>query len=95
MILPGDNWELKIKQAIEKADYFLPLLSCQYNNKELHHAMHQQSSLPEDKRFIIPILLDDCDAPYNLKKFSPLKITDENWAKKLLQSLAPLPRIDS
>ena len=95
MILSGDNWQLKAEQAIEQADYFLPFLSCQYNNEELHYAMYQQSLIPKEKRFIIPILLDDCDAPYNLKKFSPVKITDESWFEKLLKSMAPIPRTSS
>jgi hypothetical protein len=91
IILAGDHEQLKIEQAIEKADFFLPLLSCQYHNKELHHALHRQSSLPEDKRYIIPILLDECDPPYNIKKFKSMKITDEDWLKKLLKSMAPIP----
>jgi hypothetical protein len=93
--LPGDNPQTRMAQIIEQIDYFIPILSCQYNNRELHLAMHQQSSLPEHKRFIIPIQLDDCDIPNSLKKLTPLKMTDKNWLNTLLKSMVPIPHTGS
>jgi hypothetical protein len=89
--LPGDNPETRMAQIIEQVDYFLPMLSCQYNDKELDRAMQHQSLFPENKRFIIPIQLDDCDIPLNLRKLTPLKLTDKEWLNKLTRSMAPLP----
>jgi TIR domain len=95
MLLPGDNWQLRIEQAIEEADYFLLFLSSQtidrigYKNRELHLALYQQSLRPADKRFIVPILLDDCKPPHDLQKLNWVKTTDQNWFKKLLKAIAP------
>jgi len=72
MLLPGDDWQHRIEQAIEEADYFLLFLSSQtidrvgYKNRELNLALYQQSLRPAGKRFIIPILLDECQPPHNL-----------------------------
>ena len=95
MILPGDNWQLKIEQAIEKTDYFLLFFSCKatnhigHYNREIEHALYEQSQHPIGKRFIIPIQLDECDMPHNLKKFIWLKTADKNFYKKLLMAIAP------
>jgi len=64
-LMPGDDWEMRIEQAIEKADYFLLFLSKQteekigYKNREIQFALRQQSFRPRGKIFVIPILLDE------------------------------------
>ena len=94
-LLPGDDWDMKIEQAIEKADFFLIFLSGQtidrigYKNKELRLALEQQSYRPRGKIFIIPILLDACEPPHDLRKLNWLRSTDDGWFDKLVKSIAP------
>jgi hypothetical protein len=96
MLLPGDDWQNRIEEAIEAADYFLLFMSSQtidrngFKNRELQLALYQQSLRPEGKRFIIPILIDDCKPPRELRKLHWLKTTDEGWFKKILKAIAPL-----
>ncbi len=65
-LLPGERWEIAIRQAIENAHYFIALLSSGsvskkgYVQKELRLAMDVLDTIPEDKIFIIPARLDDC-----------------------------------
>ena len=94
-LLPGSNWELDVEKNIETADYFLLFLSKEtqekigYKNRELQLALKQQSYRPEGKIFIIPILLNDCDLPHNLRSLNWLKISEEDWFTKLLKVITP------
>jgi TIR domain len=94
-LMPGDDWEMRIEQGIEKADYFLLFTSRQtedkigYKNREIQLALKQQSYRPRGKTFIIPILLDDCDPLYDLRNLNWLKLTDESWFEKLVRTIAP------
>lgn len=95
MLLPGDDWLHLIEQAIEQADYFLLFLSNKtmdrvgYKNREFKLALYQQSLRPVSKRFIIPILLDDCNPYHEIANLNWLKITDDGWFTKLLKAIAP------
>ena len=95
MLLPGDNWQQRIEQAIEEADYFIIFLSSQtmdrtgHKNRELHLALIQQSLRPVGKRFIVPILIDDCTPPRELNQLNWVRTTDHGWFKKLLKATAP------
>lgn len=65
-LLPGQNWELAIEDAISKSGYFLALLSANsvertgYVQKELKIALGKLSLFPVTKVFIIPVRIDDC-----------------------------------
>lgn len=95
MLLPGDDWQNRIEQAIEEADYFLLFMSSQtidrngFKNRELQLALYQQSLRPEGKKFIIPILIDDCKPPRDLSGLHWVKTTDEDWFMKILKAIAP------
>ncbi|MEX0965838.1 MAG: toll/interleukin-1 receptor domain-containing protein [Bacteroidia bacterium] len=96
-LLPGDDWEAKIEEAIEKSDYVLVFLSSKtidkvgYKNKEIKYALDQYSLRPSGKRYIIPILLDECTPPREFKGIHWLKATEENWFEKLLVSIGKYP----
>jgi len=63
----GQQWEKKIKKAIQDSDYFLILLSSDilenkgYIHKELRLAMDYSMCIPNTKSFIIPVRLDNCN----------------------------------
>lgn len=68
---PGDNWRLKIKQAI--AEDALVVVACfskrslaravSYQNEELALAIEQLRLRRPDVPWLIPVRLDDCDIP--------------------------------
>lgn len=74
-ILPGQDWDLEIKRAIRKADYFLACLSSfsidrrGYFHKEIKMALDILDEIPEGKVYLIPVRLDDCILPERLKKW--------------------------
>jgi len=92
-LLPGDLWEEKILNGIDKADYVFVFLSSKtlnragYKNKELRYILDQYSLKPFGKKYIIPILLDDCNPPRELSQIQWLKISENGWMKKLLAAI--------
>ena len=64
-LLPGERWSDRISEEIQKADFFILLLSRQsfirrgFLQKELHLALEVLEQVPLDQRFLIPVLLDD------------------------------------
>lgn len=97
-LLPGDDWEEKILEAIEKSDYFFLFLSSKslnrsgYKNKELKYALEQADLRPlTNKKFIIPILLDDCEPPRELRSIQWIKVTEDGWFKKVIASIGESP----
>lgn len=95
LLLPGDEWERRIEEAIEKCDYFLLFLSAGtirrngYKNREFRLAENEASRRSPGTRFIVPILLDDCEPPRELNSFHWLRTSDDDWMKRLLRSIAP------
>ena len=63
---PGQRWELAIKDAISGSQYFLLLISKNstgkrgYYQREIRLALRVLEEVPDDKIFLIPIRLDDC-----------------------------------
>jgi len=93
-LLPGDDWEIRIEEGIERADYVLVFLSPSsisktgYVQKEFKYALEQQELRPSGKRFIIPILLEPCDPPREFRKLHWLKYWEIDSYETLRRSLS-------
>jgi len=74
-ILPGQEWDAIIQKAIKKAAIVIICLSKQsvrkrgYLNKEINWALDRQKEMLPEDIFIIPVKLDPCELPENLKNF--------------------------
>lgn len=92
-ILPGDRWESKIEIAIEKSEYVMVFFSSKtlnrsgYKNKEIHYILDQAKYRPLGSRYIIPVLLDDCEPPREFKELHWLSHGKNGWLEKLLEVL--------
>jgi hypothetical protein len=92
-LLPGDDWKLEIENGIDRSDYILVFLSSSsvnkegYFQKELKIVLERRELKPEGARYIIPILIDDCEPPKAFKDIHWLKMKSEGWYDKLLQAL--------
>ncbi|MGD9729008.1 MAG: toll/interleukin-1 receptor domain-containing protein [Nitrospiraceae bacterium] len=90
---PGDKWKLKIDQAMESADYVVVFLSSSstkktgYFQKELRRALEQQELRPEGLRYVIPVLIDDCEPPSALREFHWLRLDGDGWYQQLLAAI--------
>ena len=95
-LLPGQDWRLKIEDAVETSDIVIICLSHNsvtkegYVQKEIRYAREIALEKPEETIFIIPLRLDGCDVPRGLRFYQWVDYfgekKDEAY-KALLESL--------
>lgn len=72
-LLPGQDWRVKIEEAVEEADAVIICLSNHsvskegYIQKELRYAREIALEKPEEAIFLIPLRLDECEVPRGLR----------------------------
>lgn len=92
-ILPGQKWELNIRNAINDSRVVIVCLSSHwvseksFVHKELKTALEVMDLFPEDHAFIIPVKLDDCDIPDKLKDLQYVEISQRGYLDQLQQAL--------
>ena len=73
-LLPGQNWQRTIEEAIEASDFFVACFSRQSVRKksafqaEIRYALECARRLPLDETFLIPVRLDDCTVPSRIQR---------------------------
>ena len=74
-ILPGQAWEGKIVEAVEKSHAVIVFLSTAvmardgFFHKEIRLALDTAEEKPDGTIFIIPVRLDDCEVPTRLSVY--------------------------
>lgn len=92
-ILPGEQWEHAIQQALEQAKLILICCSCNSISKsgwvqrEIRRATYLAEGMLDNDIFIIPIRLDRCDLPQSLKKFQWADLFVDEGETRLLQAI--------
>lgn len=72
-LLPGQDWDLEIGKAVESADVIIVCLSSTsiskegYVQKEIKTALNVALFMPEESIYIVPLRLNDCSIPRNLR----------------------------
>jgi signal transduction histidine kinase len=72
-LLPGQDWNFEIEQALRKCDSILLCFSTQstakegYIQREYKKAMDYQLEKPEGSIFVIPVRFDNCEIPFFLR----------------------------
>lgn len=65
----GQKWEVVLKEKIKNSDYVMLCISQAslkkrgYVQNEMKQAMKEMASFPEDKEYILPVLLEQCVVP--------------------------------
>jgi hypothetical protein len=73
VLLPGMDWDREIKLGLEASDVVIVCVSSVlvdkegYIQKELRFAQDYQSQKPPGTIYLIPLRLDDCKTPYELR----------------------------
>lgn len=89
----GANWDFEIKNALKNSTFVIILLSSTSVNKrgyvqrEFKYALEYSETKLHDDIYIIPILLDRCTVPDHLSKYQWIEIGDDDYRKKILESL--------
>jgi hypothetical protein len=72
-LLPGQDWNLEIEKAVDSADAVIVCVSSisvakeGYVQRELRRVLDVALEKPEGMIFVIPVRLDDCPLPRQLK----------------------------
>jgi len=92
-LLPGQDWEYEIQNAVRTSDIFIACLSRSsitktgYVQKEIKIALDVADSLPENTLYIIPLKLEECNVPQRLLKWQYVNFFVEGGYIRLLKSL--------
>lgn len=92
-LLPGQDWDLEIEKAVEKAHAVIVCLSKNsvtkegYIQRELKFALDIALEKPEGTIFIIPLRLDDCELPRRLRSWQYVDYFPQDHRKRAYQRL--------
>lgn len=93
-LLPGQDWQSEIYQAIYSSDIIIVCLSKKFNkqggyrHEELRIALEKANLLPDDLLLMIPVLLEKCEMPEPLCRWQRVDLFEANGYKKLLSTLS-------
>lgn len=93
MILPGQNWDFEIKNAIRKSDVIIVCLSRGsinkegYVQKEITQALDIADEKPEGTIFVIPLRLEKCDVPKRLNRWQWVDFFEDGGYQQLMRAL--------
>jgi hypothetical protein len=94
-ILPGQDWDYEIKQAIKRTNFAIVCLSERsvrkrgYVNKEIIWALDRQDEMLQGDIFLIPVKLESCDLPDRLSHCQAVNVFDSNGYERLMKVLKP------
>jgi hypothetical protein len=91
-LLPGDDWDFKIRQALRRSDAVVVCLSKSsvkegYMQRELRRALEVAEEKPEGTVFIIPVKLEECEVPERLIRWEWGAYAKEGEYARLVASL--------
>jgi hypothetical protein len=92
-ILPGEQWKPCIQKAIRGSDFFLVCLSANSASKRgwVQREMKQALDLWQEKLdsdiYLIPIRLEDCEAPESLGDFQSVNLFEEDGWTRLVKAI--------
>jgi hypothetical protein len=92
-IAPGELWEFAIERAIRSSDFFLACLSWNSASKrgilqrEIRNALDAWKERLEGDIYLIPIRLEDCEVPEELRRFQWVDLFEKNGWSQLLRAI--------
>lgn len=90
---PGQDWEREIRKAILKSHIIIVCLSRGFNkqkgfrHEELKIALQKADVILDDKIFIIPVRLEECNMPDSLCHLHRVDLFERGGYEKLLHAL--------
>ena len=92
-LIPGQDWDLEIRNAVRDADVVLICLSkgsttkAGYVQKEIRFALDIADEQPESAIYLIPTRLEDCSVPSRLSRWQWVDLFDFNGYEKIRTAL--------
>jgi 6-phosphogluconolactonase (cycloisomerase 2 family) len=91
-LLPGQDWEHEIKQAVRRAHLVVVCLSPRsisregYVHKEIKLALDVADEKPEGTVYLIPAKLEECEVPERLRRWQWVNLFEESGYERLLRT---------
>jgi YVTN family beta-propeller protein len=91
-ILPGQDWDREIRQAVRAADLVIVCLSPRsisrqgYVHKEIKLALDMADEKPEGAIFVVPVKLEECEVPDRLRRWQWVNLFDNNGYERLVRT---------
>ncbi len=99
-ILPGQDWNLAINQALDRAALVIAFVSNNsvqrrgYVQREIRRALDRRLEQLSDDIFLIPVLLDTVELPRELRQFHAVRTSATDYKARVLAALrAQLERL--
>jgi formylglycine-generating enzyme required for sulfatase activity len=92
-LLPGQNWQVEIPNAVRTSDVVLVCVSNNsinkegYVQKEISFALDKALEMPEGRIFLIPARLEDCRMPNRLSNYQWVDLFNEHGYDRLMKAL--------
>lgn len=92
-LLPGQDWNFMIQEALYKADFIVLLLSNisvnkrGYVQREFRKAVDYCETKLDSDIYIIPVMINECDVPFSLQKFQWIKFDDGEVFEQIQSAL--------
>ncbi len=92
-IIPGQEWEPVIKEAVREAEIVLVCLSKSsttrrgFAQKEIRIALEVAEKLPDGEIYIIPLRLEECEVPQRLGKWQWVDLFHPQGYERLVRAL--------
>lgn len=92
-LMPGQDWQNEIRNALLKCDTVVVCLSRAFDQKqgyrheELKLALEKADLLPNNEVFIIPARLEECELPESLRHLHRVDLFRTGGFKKLMNVL--------
>ena len=92
-LIPGQNWQVEIPNAVHESDVVLVCLSDNsvnkegYVQKEITFALDKALEMPEGRIFLIPVRMENCQVPKKLSSYQWVDIFSDNGYERLMLAL--------
>ena len=92
-LLPGQDWQFEISQAVKSSDVVIVCLSREsinttvYVQKEIKLALDIADEQPEGTIYLIPVKLEKCDLPQRLHRWQYVNLFDKKDNGRLISAL--------
>lgn len=93
-LLPGQDWDYRIRKAMEKSDFIILCLSRTSVNKrgyvqrEMRMAMDIFREMPSGSVFLIPVIISDCEVPNEISRYHYIYFSRDDAIQMIFRSIA-------
>jgi hypothetical protein len=92
-LLSGQRWEVEIPRAVLNTDAVIVFLSCNsvkknsYIREEIRSALNTAEKKKQEEIYLIPLKLEECDVPFELRKWQWVDFYKEGSYDRLKMAL--------